>query len=362
MDNLSVFCIIMNMGKSFHDHRLSESFPSATIHLMNWDLLGHDWAVDLLREHVARDSLRHAYLFTGPPGVGRRTLALRLAQAINCPQPTAPGEPCRTCRTCAQIERMQHPDLAIVQAEVEGGTLKVEQVRELQRSLALTPYEARYRVAALLRFEEAHPSAANALLKTLEEPAPRVVLAVTAESAEALLPTIVSRCEVLRLRPSPVDEVGRALQARCGLDPAQASLLAHIAGGRVGYALRLSAAPEQLEQRTAWLDDHLRLLAASRVERFAYAEEIAKDKDRLRRALNTWLSLWRDVLLRAAGASAALTNPDREPDIQALAGRVELAAAHRVVAAIERTQDLLDRNANTRLATEVFLLDLPRLP
>jgi len=330
---------------------------------MNWDLLGHDWAVNLLREHVAKGSLRQAYLFSGPQGVGRRTLALRLAQAINCPQPPAPGEPCRTCRTCTQIEQMQHPDLAIVQADTEGGTLKVEQVRELQRSLALTPYAARYRVAILLRFEEAHPSASNALLKTLEEPAPQVVLVLTAESAEALLPTIVSRCEVLRLRSSPVEEVSQALQDRKGLSPEKAGLLAHIAGGRVGYALRLCADPEQLDQRQAWLDDHQRLLAASRVERFAYADMITKDKDKdtVRRALNTWLSLWRDVLLRSAGASASLTNPDRELDIQSLVDGISLPDALRVVSAIERTQDLLDRNVNTRLATEVLLMDLPRL-
>jgi DNA polymerase-3 subunit delta' len=329
---------------------------------MNWDLYGHEWAVNLLREHVVKGALRHAYLFTGPQGVGRRTLALRLAQAINCPQPAAPGEPCRVCRTCVQLEQMQHPDLSIVQAETEGGTLKVEQVRELQRSLALTPYSARYRVALLLRFEEAHPSAANALLKTLEEPAPQVVLVLTAESAEALLPTVVSRCEVLRLRPSPVDEVSRALQASQGLDLEQAGLLAHIAGGRLGYALRLSQDPDQLEQRRAWLDDHLRLLAASRVERFAYAEGLAKDKDTLRRALNTWLSLWRDVLLRSAGASASLANIDRESDIHSLAQEVSLPEALRLVSAIEHTQELLDKNVNPRLATEVLLLDLPRLP
>jgi DNA polymerase-3 subunit delta' len=328
---------------------------------MNWDLLGQDWAVALLREHVAKDKLRHAYLFTGPQGVGRRTLALRLAQAINCPQPVAPGEPCRTCRTCSQIERMQHPDLSIVQAEIEGGTLKVDQVRELQRSLALTPYEARYRVAILLRFEEAHPSAANALLKTLEEPPPQVVLVVTAESAEALLPTIVSRCEVLRLRPSPVEAVSQGLQARWGLTPEQAGLLAHISGGRMGFALRLSEAPERLEQRQAWLDEHRRLLTASRVERFACAEGIAKDKDALRQALNTWLSLWRDVLLQKGGASAPPINPDCEDDILALAERVAMPEVLRMVSAIERTQDLLDRNVNTRLATEVLLLDLPRM-
>jgi DNA polymerase-3 subunit delta' len=256
---------------------------------------------------------------------------------------------------------MQHPDLSIVQAETEGGTLKVEQVRELQRSLSLTPYAARYRVALLLRFEEAHPSAANALLKTLEEPAPQVVLIVTALSAEALLPTIVSRCEELRLRPSPIEALDQALQARWGMSAERANLLAHISGGRLGYALRLSEAPEGLEQRQAWLDIHRRLLVAGRVERFAYAEEIAKDKEALRQALNIWLSLWRDVLLRAAGALAPVTNPDREADLAALLERVDLAEALRMVSAIEHTQNLLDRNVNARLATEVFLLDLPRI-
>jgi DNA polymerase-3 subunit delta' len=263
-----------------------------------------------------------------------------------------------------QIEQMQHPDLSIVQADTEGGTLKVDQVRELQHSLALTPYAARYRVSILLRFEEAHPSAANALLKTLEEPAPQVVLVLTAESAEALLPTVVSRCEVLRLRPSPVEEVSQALQVRGGLPPEQASLLAHIAGGRVGYAFRLSQAPEQLEQRHAWLEAHRSLLSASRVERFAYADMITKDKDKdiLRRVLNTWLSFWRDVLLRKAGASATLANPDWESDINALVGWLDLPGALRVVSALEHTQDLLERNVNARLATEVLLMDLPRMP
>src|SRR5512134_321271 len=104
---------------------------------MPWDLIGHEWAARLLSRHVEQGRLRHAYLFTGPQGVGRRTLALRLAQAVNCTQPPAPGEPCGVCTTCERIGRIQHPDLALIQAEGEGGVLKVEKIREIQRSLAL---------------------------------------------------------------------------------------------------------------------------------------------------------------------------------------------------------------------------------
>jgi DNA polymerase-3 subunit delta' len=335
--------------------------PKPAVPHPNWRLSGHEWAVQMLKAHIAQEAVRHAYLFTGPEGVGRRTLTIRLAQALNCIQPPAPGEPCFTCRACTQIERMLHPDLAVIQAEGAGGVLKVEQVRLLQRSLSLAPYEARYRVALLLRFEDANQSAANALLKTLEEPPPQVVLALTAESAERLMPTIVSRCEVIRLRPISLERLRLDLQEELDLPEEKARLLAHLSGGRPGYALRLQHETDLLARRHAWLDDHARLLIAGRVERFAYAETLIKDKAGLREALNTWMTLWRDALLRATGTSTPLTNLDREAEIDELAGSLGVEVAHRSVKALERTLDYLDRNVNPRLAVEVLMLDLPVL-
>jgi len=241
-------------------------------------MIGHQWAINLLKVQVANNASRHAYLFTGPKGVGRRTMALRLAQALNCGNAPSPGEPCFECRTCTLIERMQHPDLAIVQSEREGRTLKVGQVRELQHEVSLTPYEAHYRVAILLRFEEASTSAANALLKTLEEPPPQVKIILTAESAERLLPTIVSRCEVLRLRPLAVKDVSLGLSSKMEIPIEQSKLFAHISGGRPGYALRLHNEPELLDKRNKWLDDLQRMISSNRVERFAYAENLIKDR------------------------------------------------------------------------------------
>src|SRR5512133_79239 len=105
-----------------------------------WDLIGHEWAVDMLKKHLVNGTTRHAYLFAAPPGIGRRTLALRFAQALNCQTPTGPGIPCGECRNCKQIAAMQHPDLTGIQAEAEDGIIKVDQIRDTRRTLTLKPY------------------------------------------------------------------------------------------------------------------------------------------------------------------------------------------------------------------------------
>jgi DNA polymerase-3 subunit delta' len=329
--------------------------------LSNWGLIGHSWAVQLLRQHVTQHTLRHAYLFTGPLGVGRCTLAIRLAQALNCPQPLSPGEPCQSCQTCKQIEAMRHPDLFIVQADQVGGVIKVDQIRELQHSLALAPYASPYRVAILLRLEEANDNTANALLKTLEEPADQAILLVTAESAERLLATITSRCEIIRLRPTPPEQLSRDLQRLKNMPAEKADLVAHLSGGRPGYAIQLLAEPQLLTNREVWLNDCTRLLKASRVERFTYAESMAKDKLAMREAITVWLSLWRDIMLHASGSTVPAANPDRQAEIEILAASLDRDTIFHLVHNLENTFDLLERNVNPRLICEVLMLELPRV-
>ena len=328
---------------------------------MSWNLLGHEWAETLLKQHLLNNEVRHAYLLTGAPGIGRRSLALEFACALNCLQPPAPGEYCGTCRVCSQLLKQQQPDLSIVQPEVEGGIIKVEQIRTLQHSLSLSPYEAKYRIALLVNFQQANVNAQNALLKTLEEAPRQVVLLLTADSAESLLPTIASRCEIIRLHAMPVKDTTRALGERWKVNPDLANLCAHLADGRLGMAVRLAEDPEKIEHRNASLDNFTRLLPLTRSERFAYVDTLVKDRDELRFTLQTWYTYARDLLMLVNENDCELTNMNREAELHQIAGVITPAIALDIVKAIDSALASLEVNGHARLLMDVFCLDLPRV-
>lgn len=340
---------------------------------MSWSILSHEWAAGLLARHIARGETRHAYLFCGPEGVGRRTLALQLAQALNCRQPPAPGQACGVCRDCTQFAALRHPDLSVIQAvddegnPVIGGSILIEQIRAVTPTLSLAPYQSAYRVALFLRFEEATREAQNALLKTLEEAPDKAILLLTADSAENLLPTIVSRCEVLRLRPLEMEKLAEVLQLRWGLEPAAARRLAHLSGGRPGIALRLHQDPAAQEKIQRHLEDLLQLLGQNKRERFRFAEKHFKStgknkpREQLRGMLNDWLSLFRDLLLVSSGAEAPLTHLDQEADLRRIARQVDPPRARCLLSAAEQALQYLDGNVNPQLLAEVLFLDWPQV-
>lgn len=328
---------------------------------VNWDLLGNEWAVQLLKAQIANQRLRQAYLLTGPTGVGRRTLALRLAQALNCTSPPGPGDFCGECRNCRGFAKMQHSDFFPIEKQEGDRDIKVEAIRELTRSLSLTPLEAKFQIALIRNFEEASEQAANALLKTLEEPNRSVVICITATDTDSLPATITSRCEVLRLRPVPAARLAAQLAAGLDIESAQAHLLASLSDGRPGMALRLHEEPAGLEQRSEWLDEADLMLTSNRVQRFAYADRVSKDRQTLSRLLMVWLSFWRDVLVGVSGSSAPIVNSDRSEKIQTLSKRLSLPDAKRVLTGVDRILEQLATNVNARLAMEVLLLEFPSL-
>jgi DNA polymerase-3 subunit delta' len=329
---------------------------------MSWNLIGHEWAERLFKQHLQNDEVRHAYLLTGAPGIGRRSLALEFACALNCLEPPAPGEYCGKCRVCSQLLRQQQPDLSIIQPEAEGGVIKVEQIRSLQHSLSLSPYEAKYRIALLLNFQQANANAQNALLKTLEEAPRQVILFLTADSAESLLPTIASRCEIVRLHPSSIKTVAEALIARWQIPAETADLCAHLSDGRIGMAVRLAQDPTEIERRSQLLDDFTRILPLSRRERFTYIDSLARDREGIRFALQTWYTYGRDLLMLTNHSHSELTNCNREVELRQIAADLPAESALAMVNAIDSALESLEMNGHVRLLMDVFCLDLPQLP
>lgn len=329
-------------------------------------IIGHQWAIDLLSGAMLSGRLAHAYLFTGPAHIGKTTLARTFAQALNC-ETGDPTTPCLACRSCQLIGIDRHPDVRLVQPALSSSgrteTLRIEQVRTLQKELALAPYEGRYRVAILTRFQKASAGAANALLKTLEEPPERVVLILTADLADSLLPTIVSRCQSLILRPLPLEQVESALILQWQAPESQAQQLAHLSDGRLGLAVKMLSEPPILQERQEQLDLLESLLREDRTGRFRIAENLSRKKKGvvIQEVLELWLGWWRDVMLIAAGKNKPipLTNIDRADQIKLAAERYGLETASTAIRAIQQTLWQLDRNANTQLAIEILMLNLP---
>ena len=333
---------------------------------MSWNVWGHEWAEGLLKKHITGNMTRHAYLFTGAPGIGRRTLALAFTKALYCQNAPEPGEFCGTCRNCRQLDRQQHTDLFIGQAAAPGETLKIDTVREIQHNLNMQPYAAPWRTALFLRFEEANINAQNALLKTLEEPPALSKLMLTASNENALLPTISSRCEVIRLRPLALGDLARKLEAERMMLPEDALRLSHLAAGRPGYALRLADAPDEAERIVSIAQDGIELLQENTVRRFSYAATFKDVKKRgaLRETLQIWQSLFRDLLLLSSAEETAdipITYLDLRGDLEILAVKAEPAVFRKTLSEINRMIAYLNANANLQLLTENLLLKFPDL-
>ncbi|MFB0538121.1 MAG: DNA polymerase III subunit delta' [Anaerolineae bacterium] len=321
-----------------------------------WQVVGHKWAVELLERSLANGRTAHAYLLLGLPQIGKTTLALNFAQVLNC---LGEGKPCGQCRSCLKIAHGNHPDVRVIEAV--NGTIKIDQIRAMQREVILSPHEGRWKVYIIRQMERATTEAANCLLKTLEEPPDQVILVLTASDMDQLLPTIISRCQVLNLRPASMLLVQKALEERWGVDPDRARLLARLSGGRLGWAMRASEDEAILQKRERRLDEMIELMGQGRVERLRYAQYLNTSPDGLREVLDLWLSWWRDLFLIKGGSSTEITNVDREATLRSQARGYSLTQVRDFIEALRTAVWQLEHNANTRLTLEVLMLNLPIL-
>ncbi|MEK6617363.1 MAG: DNA polymerase III subunit delta' [Nitrospirota bacterium] len=325
------------------------------------DLIGHERPKALFKASILHDRVAHAYLFYGEDGIGKRRAAVRFAQAINCDTDYGPDGPdaCGACRSCHQIEAHLHPDFLLIEPDQEQANpqIKIEQIRELEQQVIYRPLVGRRKVCVIDEADRMTLGAANALLKTLEEPPDHSLLVLVTSRPSALPATVRSRCQGIRFVPPARTQVEAALILKREMPPADARFLAIVTQARIGQALKTDLAATRSQQ-----DEYSALTSAKSLQSVATlltAAEALYKSARAPEALE-WIARWvRDLILVRIGADLdSFLNLDRLPDLQEAAQGLQLDALLILLEEIDTIQRAATRNLNLQMALETILLRL----
>lgn len=322
-------------------------------------LAGHEKPKAFLREAVARKKLAHAYLFRGPDGVGKKKAALALASLLNCKNPLE-FDACGSCTSCRKYASGNHPDLTMILPD--GAAIKISQIRDLKHQLNFPPLEAKFRFVILEDIHTMRREAANSLLKTLEEPAPGNILILTADQKGEILPTILSRCQLIPFGPLDHAELVKILQQQEGdLDESTALTLAALSEGSPGRAIflwqknLLTLRQEVVEG--LFLEQPNDAEAVSRT--FLLSEKGAELKENIGELLML-LRLWfRDLMLVAGGLPEHLvSNKDLTAALYQASSRWNISQLQKKLTRIDLAEKQLQRNCGRALVLETLFFDL----
>lgn len=317
-------------------------------------VLGHERIKTLLQDALRRSRLPGAVLLTGPEGVGKRTLALATARALLCD--TRSGEACDACPPCNRTAKGLHPDLFVLEPEgASTRSIKIEPVRDLVREIVARPFEGPARAFIV---DDAHlmtEQAQNALLKSLEEPPATSHVVLVTPAPQALLTTIRSRCQTLRLGGLPESVLEAYLGERQGLDAQEARLRAVLADGSLSAALAFDSGEyHAMRDRLLALLERMPRLGV--IERMELAEDFDARKDEIPGELTALRTLLRDLAALRAGASpASLLNADVAARLEALAATPLGDRAAELAESVGETREALRVNANRLLSMDVLI-------
>lgn len=313
-------------------------------------ITGHERQKDILRRALSQNRIAHAYLFEGPDGIGKRLTALAFARALLCDH----GTGCGDCAACRKIDHNNHPDVHLLDAD--GASIKIEQVRELQQSMSLTPLEGRYRICLIDGADTMTVGAANALLKTLEEPRANTLLILLSDRPDQLLPTICSRCQRLPFSRLPKQQLATILAHKLDLNETEALILASLSEGSLKKALGQNRSL-YLEKRQKLIQSLSALSSGSTIPTFALADELATEKDALADILDIYQSFYRDILMLKHGRPhTEMVNQDMMEAIHRQSQTLSTDSLLTKLKALDATRYHLQRNVNPQLALEVMLI------
>jgi len=331
-----------------------------------WQTAGQERLINYLRDAIDHGTMAHAYLFVGPAHIGKMTLALELASALNCEQACPP---CKLCRVCQRIEQGKHPDVIVIDKNSgrdakdrkKATEIGIDTIREmLQRGANLPPYEGRYKIFIIDNADLMSTEAANCLLKTLEEPPQHIVILLLTSEEKALLQTIVSRCQRFELKPVTTGEIEKRLSQIERLDEATIKLLARLSGGCLGWALTAVNDTGYLQNREQRLSEFSSLLTKNWDERLSYILQLPADRGEAEETIKLWLSWCRDVMLLKYNCEDAVTHLDKLNDVRTWANMLTVMEIKDFIDSLNKMLIYLFYNANLHLLFEVLMLDMPR--
>ncbi|MGC9518338.1 MAG: DNA polymerase III subunit delta' [Desulfuromonadaceae bacterium] len=312
------------------------------------DIIGHEQQKKLLRHAFTHNKLAHAYLFSGIEGIGKRLMALALARLIFCLE----GTGCGHCNPCRRIDHNNHPDLHLL--EPEGQFIKIEQIRTLQKNLSFRPLEAPRHFVLMDQAERMHPGAANALLKTLEEPPDNTIFVLLSAHPDALPDTVRSRCQTLPFSRLSHTEIEKVLRAQID-DKTERNILAALAQGSLSKAFGADR-DFYLNTRRELFIALCRLKPASVLPMFELASSMAPDRDYAEAVTDILISCYRDLFILVSRASGSLlVNTDLEEELHDLSSRSTPASVSAGLEAILHCRTCLQHNVNPLLAMEWLL-------
>lgn len=333
-----------------------------------WQLIGQKKALELLQHGLMTSFMAHAFLFVGPEHIGKMTLAKDLAKALNCADP---ARPCHICPSCKKIEAETHTDVQFIrltqgdEEDAEAMKISIEQIKDIQHSVSLPPFEGKHRVYIIEGAEMLSTEAANRLLKTLEEPPDNVTFILITINDKLLLPTVISRCQRIEFQPVPLEEEAMALTKKLDIPPEKAKFLAALSRGCPGWALTATNDDSTMERRNENLDHIVSIIDGNAEERFSYVSKMADGFTKNRKAvydiLEMWQDYWRDIMLAKLDCLQLITNIDKKDEIIKTAGRFSLLQIKNAIMSMGAAKAQLKQNINPRLALEVLMLDLPQV-